>query len=221
MAFGFYFLLIRQNSPKSHYNTKKIMNAINGLPVYKWVIDDTEEIDGVSCISLVDDPAVEKSFAKYSKEKRLFSVNEEKHVVTGVAIRADFPIYRNEKGKEFYAVFDKQLIEKLVHKFMKEKRLTSVNVNHDTPTDKVYLFESFILREKDPVGYPELKGVEPGSWIVSYKVECPELWKQVKSGDLTGFSIEMYGALTEFRSHTTKELIDIHNAINAMNNANG
>lgn len=192
------------------------MNVINGLPVYKWQIDDESILEGISCMSIVDDPAVEKVFAKYGKAKSNFSVDHDKQIVTGVAIRADFPIYRNEPDYgEFYSVFDKATIERLVHKFMKEQRLHNVNVNHAIPTDKAYLFESFILRERNPAAYPELKDVEPGSWVVSYKIECPELWSQIKSGGLTGFSIEMYGGLVNFK-HDTKELIDIHNALNAL-----
>lgn len=198
------------------------MYKINGLPVYRWEIKDTEDGDGVSVMSIVDDPAVERSFMAYSKSKPkktklIYSLDHDKQVITGVAIRAGFPIYRNEGGEEFFTVFESDVIERIVYKFMKERRNTEVNINHSDYTDKAFLFESYLLRAGHREMFPEFTDVEIGSWIVSYRIEDKELWDKIKAKDLNGFSIEMYGALVPYKRQTkTAELIEMFNALNAI-----
>lgn len=189
------------------------------IPVYKWVIDENDEFQGVSIMSIVDDPAVEKSFMKYSKTKNInYHVDKDKQIVTGVAIRSGFPVYRNEDGFEFYTVFDADVIEKIVHKFMRELRNKEVNINHEQKTNGAYLFESFILKSGHKGVYPEFSDIEPGSWIVSYKIEDPELWRKIKSGDLNGFSVEMLGTIEQMtgKMSSTKYKIQLYNYINGI-----
>lgn len=177
------------------------MSTINGLPVFKWIIDENDPEAGVSIMSIVDDPAVEKNFMKFTKQKQhtKYSIDNDKQIITGVAIRADYPIYRNEGGEEFYTVFDADIIEKLVHKFMRESRNSLVNINHEDDAKGIYLFESFIMKEKHKEIYPEFKDINPGSWIVSYKVDDKAVWEKIKAGELNGFSIEVYGQLLPYR----------------------
>lgn len=192
---------------------------INGLPVYRWDINLNDDKEGVSIMSIVDDPAVEKNFMKFSKQRQTakYSLNNEKQIITGVAIRADYPIYRNESGEEFYTLFDANVIEKLVYKFMRESRNSFVNINHEEKAKDIYLFESFIFRDKHKEVYPEFKDIAPGSWMVSYKVDDKEVWEKVKSGDLNGFSIELYGQLLPYKKQESlKEIIDLYNSINAI-----
>jgi len=35
--------------------------------------------------------------------------------------------------------------------------------------------------------------VKKGSWVMSVKVHCPDLWEQIKAGEVTGFSIGAVG----------------------------
>lgn len=189
---------------------------INGLPVYKWDINSETEEEGVAIMSIVDDPAVEKKFIKFSKQKQAakYSLNNQKQIVTGVAIRADYPIYRNESGEEFYTIFDATVIEKLVYKFMRESRNTIVNINHASQAKNIYLFESFIMKDQHKEIYPEFADIAAGSWIVSYKVDDPAVWEQIRSGQLNGFSIELYGQLLPYRKQTrVTEMINLYNTL--------
>lgn len=189
---------------------------INGLPVYKWDINSNIDEEGVAIMSLVDDPAVEKSFLKFSKQKQTakYSLNNDKQIVTGVAIRADYPIYRNESGEEFYTIFDGNVIEKLVYKFMRESRNSIVNINHDEKAKDIYLFESFIMKDKHKEIYPEFKDIATGSWIVSYKVDDQTVWEKIKSGELNGFSIELYGQLLPYKRQTKiTEMLHLYNLL--------
>ncbi|MCD8041515.1 MAG: XkdF-like putative serine protease domain-containing protein [Tannerellaceae bacterium] len=189
---------------------------INGLPVYRWDINMNKDEEGISVMSIVDDPAVEKNFMKFSKQKQKikYAIDNDKQIITGVAIRADYPIYRHEGGEEFYTVFDANVIEKLVHKFMRESRNCSVNINHDEDAKGLYLFESFIMKEKHKEIYPEFKDIAPGSWIVSYKVEDKNVWEDIKAGRLNGFSIEVYGQLMPYRKQSKiGKMVDLYNTL--------
>ena len=163
----------------------------NKLPVIYLTIDDNED-SRVESIALVDDPAISRTWLKFSKNKaHSFAIsNEEKRVISGPLMVADLPIYRrDDDGKEYYVVFNADTIRKIVYKYMKEGRTNSVNEMHETALDGVFMFESFIIdeRKKTPKGYEELP---EGSWFGSFKVENEDVWQQVKDGDFKGFSVE-------------------------------
>lgn len=83
------------------------MVTINDIPVFDAVIQGEDE--GMMRISLVDAPAVMSDFQKFHDDEKpqMFSVeNEEKRLVYGVIMRADFPIYRYErKYGEYYIIY--------------------------------------------------------------------------------------------------------------------
>lgn len=170
---------------------------MNELPTYYLE-------DGViDKMSLVEHPAVEVDFECFAaqeegkgtrlafgeeshKDTPMF-FNEEKHLVMGVAMLADTPIYRNNKTYgEHYVMFSPATIEKLEHEFMLHPNDT--NLEHEEDTNGVHIVESFIVNENTR---SELfSNVPMGSWIVTYKVDDPELWARIKSGEFRGFSIE-------------------------------
>ncbi len=63
----------------------------------------------------------------------MFAKNESKHILTGPALIADMPIYRLNPitGEEYYVVFTKETIAKLVERYSKNNLLNSVNLQHD------------------------------------------------------------------------------------------
>lgn len=169
------------------------------IPVYHFDINDLALEDGVSVMSIVDYPAVEKNFMKFSKTQMNFkTIDKDKKIITGVALRADYPIYREEYGERFYIKFSANSIEKIVHKFMKERNTKNVNINHSVKADDIYLFESFILNDNIKMTSPEFDDVSNGSWIVSYKVKNDKVWQQIKDGKLRGFSVEIMGEIEQF-----------------------
>lgn len=63
------------------------------LPLFKIAV--TQSTEGIDKMSLVAAPAVESDFLKFSKEQPIrLSVDEDQHIVLGVALRCDYPIYR-------------------------------------------------------------------------------------------------------------------------------
>lgn len=171
------------------------MKYFDGLPLYKITINEDNEKEGMDAISLVDCPAVGDLFLKFKKEEKLlkFTTDEEKHIITGVALSCNLPIYRVIDEKECYVVFDSETIQKLVLDYSKKNLFNSVNIQHNDENfvDGVYLIESYFVDRERGIAPVEFPNVENGSYIVSFKVTDNNLWQQIKnSGVLNGFSIQ-------------------------------
>ena len=170
--------------------------TINNLPLYELMFDDNDSTLGCSKISLVESPAVEEFFLKFSKDeqekehKSFYFKDDSKHIVTGIAMRADYPIYRNQDGQEFYVQFSKYTIDKMMQKFMKEQRLFDISLDHNKDVRDCYLIESFIINKERGICPNEFSDVEDGSWIISVKIENQDVWNKICSGEVKGFSIE-------------------------------
>lgn len=165
------------------------------FPIFDIFIDlDSEEMN-MSCISLVSDPAVERDFECFSKDKKpmQFSITDhEKHCITGVAIRADVPIYRYSPDMgEYYVRFTKETIEQIVYKYSKQNLWNSVSLEHSGKNIDTAVMVEFFLKsdEKCPKGFED---IEDGSLMVTYKITDDNLWDTIKNSDeINGFSIEI------------------------------
>lgn len=166
------------------------------LPIYDIILGNA---DGVQIMSLVEYPAVESDFLAFEKQEPMkFMFDDEQHIVFGCALRANYPIYRfdNRRG-EYYVRFSPETIKDLYEKFMIEKRVDTVNLDHNTMIEGVHLIQSFIKdTEKgiDPIGFED---VSNGSWFTAYKILNDEVWDRVKAGEFRGFSVEGYFELEE------------------------
>lgn len=168
------------------------------LPVYKIIINDNDET-GCTTISLVDNPAVEMPFLCFSKESvHKLSVDDEKQTISGIAMLSDTPIYRRSERGEYYIVFERDTIRKMVEKYAKNGYFNLVNLQHqsDKYVKNVYMCESLIIDKERGLCPIEFKDVPDGSWYVSYHIEDKELWNEIKtSGHINGFSIEVLSGL--------------------------
>lgn len=182
------------------------------LPIYKIEINDVNE--GITAISLVDEPAVESNFLKFSKDKIKLNFkveNEEKRIVTGVVIRCDFPIYRvTNEGNGYFIIFNEETILKITEKMLKDNTFNNINLGHNANNfvDGINLRELFIknkLRGINPIGFED---VEDGSLMASYHVTNDDVWKEIKDGIFNGFSLEGWFSIEKF-AETPKGLDDI------------
>lgn len=187
------------------------------LPVYDVQVSESElNKSGVSFIALVDDPAVQMDFQYFEKHepiKMVFVSNDEQRIVTGVLMRADFPIYRNDESRgEYYVKFSGDTIKSIVKKFAKMGHFNNVNLMHspDHQVDGVYMIESFIVDSNRGILPPKGMKVEDGSWIGSYYVENQQVWDQIKAGTFLGFSVEgLFGYEFSNQDKTIEELISL------------
>lgn len=162
-----------------------------------FYIDINEDDNtGLDAISLVSTPAVEIDFLCFEKEDSVeisFSANEDKHIISGIALRADFPIYRRNGDYEYYVVFTKEIIRKIVNKYAKNGLFNSVNLQHNDLnfTNKAIMIESYIIDKERGICPTEFSDIEDGSWYVSFHIEDEMLWKEIKDGNiLNGFSVQ-------------------------------
>lgn len=194
------------------------------IPLYKAMIED--ETSGMFTVSLVDFPAVESNFLCFNEQHKplQFKVdNEEKRIVTGVLMRCNHPIYRiGMSGMEYYIMFDKQTIEKMAEKWLKDGLQGNVNLMHNPEAyvDGVLLKEVYfkdIERGINPAGFED---IEDGSLFGTYHIVNDDVWNAVKSGEFKGFSIECLVDVEEVKTDEveTEEslLMDIMDLINKI-----
>ena len=169
--------------------------------IYYIDINDEDET-GLDAISLVQHPAIEVDFLCFNEdtEKIDFSADEDKHILTAVALRADHPIYRRNGDYEYWVVFTKDVIRKLVTKYAKNNLFNSVNIEHNDYSfvKSAYMIESYIVDKARGIVPSEFKDIEDGSWIVSYYIDDESLWNVVKNTDvLNGLSVQGLFKLVE------------------------
>lgn len=163
--------------------------------IYRAQIDPNPESElEVNFIGLVDRPAIERNFLAFNAERQLFSFNEEKRIISGPAMIADLPIYRNDETHgEYYVVFAKEDIAAIVQKFNAKGYLKNFNLFHDDQqqVSDVTILNSFITDATLGIVAPKsFEDVPDGSWFISVKVNNEEVWNKVKSGEIKGFSVE-------------------------------
>ena len=185
--------------------------TIGGLPVYDAQIVDEE--CGMYRVSLVDYPAVERDFQAFDAQKRqaLYAVqNEEKRLVRGVLMRADFPIYRSDAQMgEYYIVYKADTIRQMAEKYLAEGRCNLVNLMHEAGTDVegVQMVQYFI--KGDGVNIEGFDDIADGSLFAEYHVTNDAVWTEIKAGTFRGFSLEGLFALEpEQDEDFVREIID-------------
>ena len=176
---------------------------MKGIPIYNIIIGES---CGIKKMSLVEFPAVETDFLAFEKQEEIkFAYDEQQHIVFGCALRADFPIYRySERLGEYYVTFSAQTIKELYERFMKEGH-KSVNLQHETDTDGVYLIQSFLKDTNKGINPAGFESITDGSWFVAYKIENEQVWEKVKNGEFNGFSVEGFFDLQQTEEEFSKK----------------
>ena len=160
--------------------------------IVELIIDETEEIFGIQAISLVSNPAIERGWVAMSKDKfvSLAKIDEDKRTLIGVALIPEKEIPRyDEKEGEYLVFFSKETIEKAQELFM--NGLKNNNATVEKNVDGVSVIETWIKEDKnDKSNLYGFSDVPIGSWFVKMKIYNDDVWKDVKSNNLRGYSIE-------------------------------
>ena len=160
----------------------------------------------VYAISIVDQPAIESNFialAKQEKPMKFKIQSEEKRMLYGSALRADFPIYRcydyGNDLDEFYVEFSADAIRRLMVKFMKNYSQKNFSKDHMDFAEGLTVVESWIVEdpERDKANVLGLTDFGKGDWMIGVKVDDDELWHSIKEGRWHGFSVEAFVDLEE------------------------
>jgi hypothetical protein len=185
------------------------------IPVYLIDINLDDEETGMGAISFVEDPAIESNFICFDKDRKpmMFQVeNEMEHKVTGCAIWCNKQIYRYDPAiGEYYVVFNKETIDKIVHKYAKQGLNNLVDLQHDGEMiDGVVMVEYFIKDTAKGINPAGFEDVDDGSLFVTYKIEDDKLWKEMISPDseFKGFSIEINADIVPTNEYVEVEETD-------------
>ena len=172
------------------------------LPLYEALINDLE--DGIFAVSLVSTPATESNWQCFSKEEQMYSIeNEEEHIITGVIMLANSPIFRrDDSGYEYNIVYKPETIKLMSEKMLKDMAHDQIDIEHNgciLPPGTVNLVEIYIKDSEKGISPNFLKDIPDGSLIGSYKIHDDVLWNMCKEGTLHGFSLAGWFDVKEFK----------------------
>lgn len=163
-------------------------------PIYEALV--TSEDAGMLRISLVDLPAIESNFLAFAKEDgepvRLYFVrDEERRIVRGVVMRADYPILRRNGDYEYFIVFRADTIRVMAEKYLAESRQNNVDEMHNhNDVDDVQMVQYFIKDTAAGIAPAGFEDIADGSLFAEFHVLNDEVWAKVKDGTYRGFSLE-------------------------------
>ena len=185
--------------------------TIGGIPVYDAIISDAET--GMFKISLVDDPAVMSNFLAFDNTRKavMYKVeDEEKRLVRGVVMRADFPIYRYDQNfGEYYIIYKADQIRVMAEKYLLESRQNDVNLMHEKNSDVegVQMVQYFI--KGNGVQVEGFDDIADGSLFAEFHIVNDEIWGAVKEGTYKGFSLEgVFDLVPEQDKEKVEEIVD-------------
>lgn len=163
------------------------------LPVYELKLNELD-VDGLTAISIVTDPAIQKPFMKFSNIKMKIENDDEK-IITGPALIPNMLIFRRSpQYGEHNVFFSENTIKELAIKYLSENKQNNVTVEHQYNANHISLFESWIIEnpENDKANALGFSDLPKGTWMISMKIQNESVWNQIRDGELDGFSIEAY-----------------------------
>jgi len=165
------------------------------MDIVELFIDENDEVSGIEAISVVESPAIESDFiALKNQEFKLAEVDKEKRILMGAALIPNKPIYRRNGKQEYYIYFSKDTVRKASELFFIRGNQNNSTFEHQLPLQGLTAVESWIVESEQDKSRAYDLNVPIGTWMVSMKVNNDDVWKQVKAGEVKGFSIEGYFA---------------------------
>lgn len=166
------------------------------IPVYEAKIRDTDNT-GIFAMSFVEVPAVEELFValRANAHKVTLVKNKAKQILTGVVLKPNQLIYRNDDQLgEYYLKYTAEDIERIAQKMMRTGvGLSTTTHQHEAPLRGNYLTEVWLvvnpkIDKSVALGLGELP---KGTLCASYKITNTKYWRdEVVTGNVKGFSLE-------------------------------
>ena len=138
--------------------------------------------------------------------------DEDRRIVRGVIMRANFPIYRRDPdGFEYYVIYHADTIREMAERYLAESRQNRVDTMHDgnevTGVQMVQWFIKDTAAGINPQGFDA--DIADGSLFAEFHVTDDALWEQVKAGTFRGFSLEgFFDMRPETGQQTIDEIVD-------------
>tara|TARA_R100001463_G_scaffold28410_6_gene65101 strand:+ start:333 stop:1331 length:999 start_codon:yes stop_codon:yes gene_type:complete len=165
------------------------------MDIIELFIDEEDEVSGIEAISVVESPAIESDFIALKKQEfKLAEIDKEKRLIMGPALIPNKPIYRKSEEQEYYIYFSKTTVRKASELFFMRGNQNNATLEHQLELKGLTAVESWIVESEQDKSRMYDLNVPMGTWMVSMKVLNDDVWEQVKSGVVKGFSIEGYFA---------------------------
>lgn len=164
------------------------------IPVYEALITDDNE--GILNISLVDLPAVDSNFMAFrdlEQELKFKVQSEEQRIISGVLMRANYNIYREDPSLgAYYIRYSPETIRVMAEKLFKDGNQNSINLMHlpGSNVSGINLIQLFIKDTEKGIVPQGFENIEDGSLFATYHVENDAIWNEIKNGTFKGFSLE-------------------------------
>lgn len=175
------------------------------IPLYEGFI--TDEKGGIVAISLVNNPAVQSFFQRYSKETLAFSLDTENRQVIAPLMRCEYPIYRNDINVgEYYIKYNKEQVAKMAKKLLTDGAFNNISLEHTSDyQDGVQLSQIFIKNTSKGINPMGFEDIEDGSLFGVYSIDNDEIWNGILDGNFRGFSIEGFFTLEKVNDVSENE----------------
>ena len=167
------------------------LDAMLPTNILKSETDQSTEIDDQTQLNSAES---EGTSAQVDKQffVQLRKLAGEQRIVCGVVLEPDVTDLHGD-------TYDEETVRDAAWTFMED--FTNLGLMHDELiNDKVRILESFIvpINMALPIDGGTFQ-VRKGTWLMTWRIKDDELWRQVKAGELTGFSIGAKAQVTNLR----------------------
>ena len=164
------------------------------MRIVELIIDETEKLNGIEAVSIVEFPAIESNFIALSENLELAKVDDEKKILMGAALIPNKNIYRKNGDDEYYIFFSNDTVRKASELFLMNSNQKNATLEHEKKLKDLSVVESWIVEDTEMDKSKKYGLNAPvGTWMVSMKVNNDAIWNDfVKTGKVKGFSIEGY-----------------------------
>jgi len=148
--------------------------------------------DGIKAISFVNDPAIEENWVALNKQEIAFkSIDDDKRIVVGIALKPDLLIPRVKGDYQFNVIFSKETVKQASHLYLKQLNNNQATLEHEEKAEGLSVVESWLVEDpkNDKSNIYGLEASE-GDWVVMMSVDNEDVWAKVKDGTFLGYSIE-------------------------------
>ena len=197
------------------------MDNIINLPIYDVTLGENDI--GLTAISLVDYPAIEVDFIAMRKENQPIFLQRDKHEIVGPLLIPDQLIYRRtQAGEPYYIRWSADTIKMAAERYVLNgwfENFTEMHSWFENPEGKyedsfvknIYLLRLWIIEDEENDDAKKLYGFDlpKGTLMAHAKVLNRHLWKEIKEGNLRGFSIESFMSKNNNLENNIQSMFDI------------
>lgn len=168
------------------------------MQIIELILDETQMLNGIDAISIVEHPAIEQDFITLSAQHKteFAEQDSEKRILMGPALIPNKTIYRRDGDHEYYVFFSQATVRRAAELYMIKGNQNNSTLEHMAELAGLTTVESWIIEDEVHDKSRKYGMSHPiGTWMVSVKVNNSDVWSDyVKTGKVKGFSIEGYFA---------------------------